>query len=217
MTDISKQASQCRGCFALGSQSTCNYIFIMDRRRPCPPGAACMVKMTRKEFNMRKANWDTVLGRQMWEEGKKDAEIADAFGIPTGTVTSYRLKHWDQTNVPKKKPFSLEGMQPVAVDDDDDTPAEPEADSPAAQENEISRVPVPETHAPAKGQEHDEPLPPQKIEIMDVLAAATEHLSGIRAVCTASAIQSLWFWRYPEDLLRARDSIDYLLKRLEAE
>ena len=79
---------------------------------------------------MRKAKWDTVLGRQMWEEGKKDAEIADAFGIPTGTVTSYRLMHWDQKNVPQKKPFTLEGMQPVAVEDADEEPADPEEDTP---------------------------------------------------------------------------------------
>lgn len=170
---------------------------------------------------MRKAKWDTAIGRQMWEEGKKDAEIADAFGIPTGTVTSYRLKHWDKTNVPKKKPFTLEGMQPMAVDAGDEPSEDPE-DPPVPDPFDLDaeekpRVPVPETHAPAEGRQHDEPLPPQKIEIMDVLAAATEHLSGIRAVCTASAIQSLWFWRCPEDLLRARDSIDYLLKRLEAE
>ena len=81
----------------------------------------------------------------------------------------------------------------------------------------VPRIPVPEMHAPAIQRQHDDPLHPQRIEIMDVLAAATDHLSGIRAVCTASAIQSLWFWRYPEDLLRARDTIDYLLKRLEAE
>ena len=99
----------------------------------------------------------------------------------------------------------------------EETPAAETEDPPEDLTGNGPRVPVPETHAPAIRRQHDEALPPQRIEIMDVLAAATEHLSGIRAVCTASAIQSLWFWRYPEDLRRARDTIDYLLKRLEVE
>ena len=50
---------------------------------------------------------------------------------------------------------------------------------------------------------------------MDILAAATDHLNGMKAVCTAGAIQHLMYWRYPEDLLRARDHIDYLLDLLK--
>lgn len=159
---------------------------------------------------MRKATWDTELGRKLWAEGKKDTEIASALGIPTSTVTNYRLKHWAPA---QKKTTAPQEVQPVAVSTEE-MPAEEQEDPPEDLTGNEPRVPVPETHAPAEGRQHDKSLPPQRIEIMDVLAAATEHLSGIRAVCTASAIQSLWFWRYPEDLRRARDTIDYLLKKV---
>ena len=226
--NTSVRSARCRGCFALGSQGTCNYIFIMEHRRPCPPGAQCTARMTRKELSMRKATWDTELGRKMWAEGKKDTEIASTLGIPTSTVTNYRLKHWAPA---RKKTTAPKEVQPVAVSTEETQAAETE-DPPEDLTGNGPRVPVPETHAPAFScsmrsgtrnacsslqLQHDEALPPQRIEIMDVLAAATEHLSGIRAVCTASAIQSLWFWRYPEDLRRARDTIDYLLKKMEVD
>ena len=47
---------------------------------------------------MKKPSWDTEAGRQMWAEGKTDSEIADTFGISTGAVTSFRLKHWGGGN-----------------------------------------------------------------------------------------------------------------------
>lgn len=162
---------------------------------------------------MRKATWDTELGYKLWSEGKNDAEIASALSIPTSTVTNYRLKHWAPA---QKKNTVPQEVQPAAVSTEE-TPAEETEDPPENLTGNGPRVPVPETHAPAIQRQHDEALPPQRIEIMDVLAAATEHLSGIRAVCTASAIQSLWFWRYPEDLRRARDTIDYLLKKMEVD
>lgn len=211
--DTSVSSARCRGCFALGSQGACNYIFIMEHRRPCPPGAQCTVRMTRKELSMRKATWDTELGHKLWAEGKKDTEIASTLGIPTSTVTNYRLKHWAPA---RKKTTAPKEVQPVAVSTEE-TPATETEDPPEDLTGNGPRVSGTETHAPAIRRQHDEALPPQRIEIMDVLAAATEHLSGIRAVCTASAIQSLWFWRYPEDLRRAHDTIDYLLKRLEVE
>ena len=57
--------------------------------------------------------------------------------------------------------------------------------------------------------------PKQKPDIMDILEAATGHLTGMQAVCTAGALQHLMYWRHPEDLLRARDHIDYLLDLLQ--
>ena len=49
----------------------------------------------------------------------------------------------------------------------------------------------------------------------EVMAAATEGLTGIRAVCTAEAISALWGWAKPEDLMKARAAIDYLLQMEE--
>lgn len=44
---------------------------------------------------MKKPCWDTAAGRQMWEAGKSDSEIADEFHISPGAVTSFRKKHWE--------------------------------------------------------------------------------------------------------------------------
>lgn len=145
MTDQPGKTSSCRGCFALGHLGDCNYIFIMEHRRPCPPGAQCTARMTRKELTMRKASWDTELGRQMWAEGKKDTEIASALGIPTSTVTNYRLKHWAPA---QKKTTTPKDVQPVAVSTEK-TPAEETEGPPEDLTNNEPRVPVPETHAPA--------------------------------------------------------------------
>ena len=58
-------------------------------------------------------------------------------------------------------------------------------------------------------------FPSVRIGIMDVLEMATEHLSGMSAVCTANALQALLYWHCPEDLIRAKENINYLLERLE--
>nr|DAH94433.1 MAG TPA: nucelotide kinase [Caudoviricetes sp.] len=56
------------------------------------------------------------------------------------------------------------------------------------------------------------------IECIDALAAATEGLRGIEAVCTANAIKYLWRWKRKngvEDLQKARWYIDRLIKTLD--
>lgn len=56
------------------------------------------------------------------------------------------------------------------------------------------------------------------IECIDALAAATEGLRGIEAVCTANAIKYLWRWKRKngvEDLQKARWYIDRLIKILD--
>ena len=59
--------------------------------------------------------------------------------------------------------------------------------------------------------------PPVDAAMYETVEAATRELKGIRAICTADAIQSLWNWKSIYDLQRARASIDYLLKRLGEE
>ena len=79
------------------------YILIEDKMRPCPAGKGCTARRTRRlENRMKKPKWDTELGRLMWLEGKKDGEIADAFGIPTSSVTSYRVRHWQKELIRKE-------------------------------------------------------------------------------------------------------------------
>ena len=56
------------------------------------------------------------------------------------------------------------------------------------------------------------------IECIDALAAATEELTGIEAVCTANAIKYLWRWKLKngvEDLKKAIWYINYLLTHLD--
>ena len=55
------------------------------------------------------------------------------------------------------------------------------------------------------------------IECIDALAAATEGLQGIEAVCTANAIKYLWRWKRKngvEDLQKAIWYTDRLIKEL---
>ena len=49
---------KCDGCFYYRSLNNtdwyCTYIFEEGRRRPCPPGAECTVKITKKEWRWKK-------------------------------------------------------------------------------------------------------------------------------------------------------------------
>lgn len=48
----------CNGCVYASSAHNiqmCNYIFVEDKMRPCPPGEGCTVKLTSKEIKKRKA------------------------------------------------------------------------------------------------------------------------------------------------------------------
>ena len=56
------------------------------------------------------------------------------------------------------------------------------------------------------------------IECIDALEAATTGLTGIEAVCTASAIKYLWRWKFKggkQDLEKARWYIDRMISKLE--
>lgn len=57
------------------------------------------------------------------------------------------------------------------------------------------------------------------IECIDAIGAATEHLSGEEAFCTASAIKYLWRWKKKanpiEDLKKAKWYIDRIITKLE--
>lgn len=51
--DLRRMQKKCAGCIYLGGRQelkTCNYIFLKDRKRPCPPGDGCTVKTVRKSI-----------------------------------------------------------------------------------------------------------------------------------------------------------------------
>ena len=149
---------------------------------------------------MRKPNWDTSLGYAMYLEGKKDTEIAEALGVSVHAVAQQRLKNWRiGPGIPQRE------------QEEEEIPAgqqEPAAPSAAVD-------PAPEGDLLEDQKTNYSPPPERVIDLMDVREMATGHLTGMRAVCTAGAIQHLLGWRYPEDLLRARDHIDYLLDQLK--
>lgn len=58
------------------------------------------------------------------------------------------------------------------------------------------------------------------VECIDALAAATEGLEGIQAVCTANAIKYLWRWKRKngvEDLKKAIWYINRLISSIATE
>jgi len=81
------------------------------------------------------------------------------------------------------------------------------------------------TRAPTITEKEDSPMSEkttrnidsQNPNLYEIVEAATCDLKGIRAICTANAIQSLWNWKSAYDLQRARANIEYLLKRLGEE
>ena len=294
---------------------------------------------------MRKPNWDTEAGREMWLEGKKDAEIADAFGISVYAVTNYRVRNWqkqteEKKSAERKTSFSLQkpvaagagvdpailnkirdnaekagiklpgtaapgsalagmkafdferGLKPPAGEPEvvpgsatETIPQSPPEAAPApftqgsleedltaegtapvdvpalvaeerpklpsrdaldaiadamkvlqgmaSRETIPSVTPMGATAPLVKGSYEraiaDRPygvdgaagcdkgytVPKPRLDELDVMAAATEHLSGMKAVCTACAIQALWYWTGPADLRRAKKNIDWLLDHME--
>lgn len=58
---------------------------------------------------------------------------------------------------------------------------------------------------------------PKKLGAYEVAEACTDELSGIWAVCTADAVMCLQNWKDREDLVRAKNAIDYMIRRMEAQ
>lgn len=99
--------NNCTGCvYWAKTTKSCDYIFVEDRMRPCPPGDACTVRLTPKEVRMSKATWDTRKAQSMWLAGYSDKDIAQEVGTTAASVSYYRRKHWvDDT--PRKENGSL--------------------------------------------------------------------------------------------------------------
>lgn len=136
---------------------------------------------------MSTPSWDTDAGYKMYLDGSSDKEISKALHIAVSTVAYRRRKYWEQ--IPQAG-----GEAPttpiISVGEEDKT------------------VPTSKTMAPKA---------PAQIGVFDAMERATEGMVGIHAICTADAIRCLWGWKDVEDLQAARDSIDYLIRRLGEE
>lgn len=64
----------CKDCVyygRAGAEPICEYILLEQRRRPCPPGEGCTVKIVGGADDMKQKLWDEVRARQLYEGGKK--------------------------------------------------------------------------------------------------------------------------------------------------
>lgn len=71
---------------------------------------------------------------------------------------------------------------------------------------------------PVEKPEHYNTNLPEGIEVLDIIAAQTEHLSGLRAVCHANVLKYVLRWQKKngvEDLKKARAYIDRLIEEIE--
>lgn len=71
---------------------------------------------------------------------------------------------------------------------------------------------------PVEKPEHYNTNLPEGVEAIDIIAAQTEHLSGLRAVCHANLLKYTLRWQKKngvEDLKKARTYIDWLIEEIE--
>ena len=71
---------------------------------------------------------------------------------------------------------------------------------------------------PVQKPEHYNTNLPEGIEVLDIIAAQTENLSGLRAFCHANIIKYALRWQKKngvEDLKKARTYIDWLIEEVE--
>lgn len=87
----------CADCiYYAKSTRSCDFFIMEDRLRGCPGGDGCRARRTKKDVKKAMSpKWDTALGKQMWEEGKSDRQIAEHFGISPNTVLYQRQKKWE--------------------------------------------------------------------------------------------------------------------------
>lgn len=104
----------CRGCvyaFKSGGRYACQYILLKKKRRPCPPGAACVV---REDVNMPRRNWDAGRALELVNEGKDDVAIADAVGTTVEVIKSWRKNNRIKLQKPAAPETERAQSQPKA-------------------------------------------------------------------------------------------------------
>lgn len=92
----------CEGCgyaILLSGAWCCDYLSITGHRRPCPPGAACTVRVAAKKDPKRKwkehppvkrRTWDTKKALELYCQGQSDGAIAAAVGTTRNAVAFWR-------------------------------------------------------------------------------------------------------------------------------
>ena len=100
LRDERRRPKPCRGCIYAGWTSSgdacCDYILIVGRRRPCPPGKECTVKRAAKQA----INWEAA--REAYDGGALDREIAKAAGCSIATVRLWREREGLESNYFKR-------------------------------------------------------------------------------------------------------------------
>ena len=107
MADERKHDPYCLPCiYYARSTMSCDYIFMEDHSRPCPAGDGCTARTLKEDVKkkMGKPKWDIALGKQMWEQGMSDSQIAKHFGIAVNSVLYQRRRYWEKgADAPTKK------------------------------------------------------------------------------------------------------------------
>ena len=186
----------------------------------------------------RKRHWEKLVPQQTLNAIRKNAKEAGGKVLPAGARIETETEE-DNLSValmgataPTVQGSALEGMKAVPPAALIETGEEMEriATPPVAARNDMEDGSAPGQPDPRNDAEEGcvpnvPVINPKKnllagvrkqiLDVMDIMAAATGHLSGMQAVCTGCAIQELWFWRNPEDLRQAKRNIEYLLQLLE--
>ena len=175
-------------------------------------------------------DWDKQAGKNMWEAGRGDAEIAKAMGVTQGTISYFRRKHWEPEAVAAEAVEEI----PMTNNHDSDADTSNDVEAPAAEDGPAPvdlTIEVPECEMlPVDDVDQNEPAavqPSMEVpgasrtedvsadypELIHALEVATENLTGMDAVMTAQIISGLWGWTNKKDLLEAKACLDYLIRR----
>lgn len=219
------KANFCEDCaYYTPTTETCDYWLIEDRLRGCPGGPGCDKKITKKEY--RKMNpagkWDKAAGMKMWQEGKTDKEIAEAFCVTPSAVFQIRKKKWEPAKAKEEAtkagfvPVDLkdpawkavpaadvqespsEKPVPAKVQGPEDALASVEADPStplrSAQDDMEGKQEPEAEDVPQAGESKEDPEYAVAKRMITMLEDMTGHLKGMDAVMTAHLVTVLYGW-----------------------
>lgn len=138
------------------------------------------------------AKIDKEAARSMWAAGKTDTEIARAFGATQQAARALRKKY----------------LEPSA-------PAEAAEEIPAQDPVQSCADEQPTVEAAPEKPEDEEMVESESKIMIQALELVTARLTGMDAVMTAHVVTTMYNWTDKEDLLMAREALDYLIGRAE--
>ena len=95
-----KYCEDCR--FYSPHTKTCDHLLVTDKCRGCDPGKGCKAKEPLIKQNGKRIKWDTVKARELYDQGKRDTEIAQEVGVTPSTVAWWRHRHDLPTKYPHR-------------------------------------------------------------------------------------------------------------------